>query len=412
MPALARLRPPASALSALRRLGAGLALPIAALPAAGLMLRLGQDDLLGRFTAAHTTAQVLSAAGAAVLDQLPLLFAVGIALGVPTRTEDRATPVLACLVSYLVLARTVLALNPHADAPATAPARWPYGALAGIAAALLALGVLALLRRRPRTPQVLVFAAVALTAAAAGVLMGAAWPAVEDVLARTAAALARHSVAGGAAFGLANRLLLPLGLHQVPSATLWFVAGDCGAGIHGDIPCFFQRHDPRAGTFMSGFFPIAMAGLPAAALAMWRSAHPAQRRRTAQLLLPAAAMSALTGVTEPIELAFAFTAFPLYVAHALLTASSLALANALDIHAGFVFSAGALDWALNYPIAHRPLLLLPLGALYAAAYYTLFRFAITRFDLRTPGRHPGAHDNPAPATEEPQPRRPEGDPAP
>lgn len=148
---------PTTLTARLRRMGQGIALPIAAMPAAGLLLRLGQDDLLGRYPALHTTAAVISGAGSAVLDYLPALFAVGIALGL-NRAKDAAGPVLACLISYLILAKVVLVLNPlpadHLDAP---PGRWPYGALAGIVGALLAMAIWKRVttgrRRIPRSPR-------------------------------------------------------------------------------------------------------------------------------------------------------------------------------------------------------------------------------------------------------------------
>lgn len=181
------------------------------------------------------------------------------------------------------------------------------------------------------------------------------------------------------------------------NAVVWFLTGDCGNGIKGDVPCFIQAHDPDAGVFLTGFYPVALAGLPAAALAMWRCAHPDQRRRVGALLLPAAILCAVTGVTEPIELTFVFVAPVLFVIHAVLTGLSLALVNLLEIRHGFVFSAGGLDYLFNYSIATRPLLLLPIAAAYGAIYYFLFRWAITRFNLRTPaGPPPNRPRTPAP----------------
>ncbi|GAA3711699.1 PTS transporter subunit EIIC [Streptomyces sp. NEAU-PBA10] len=385
---------PTTLVARLRRMGQGIALPIAAMPAAGLLLRLGQDDLLGRYEHLHTAAAVISGAGAAVLDYLPALFAVGIALGL-NRTKDVAGPVLACLISYLVLAKVVLVLNPlpadQLDAP---PARWPYGALAGIVGALLALAIWKRVTTgRRRVPPFAAYGIVAVAAIAAGSLLGLAYPAVERVLTAAAAAVSDNAVLGGGIFGFLNRILGPIGLHQPLNAVVWYLTGDCGDGIKGDVPCFIQQHDPDAGVFMGGFFPVYMAGLPAAALAMWRSALPEHRRRVGALLLPAAAICCLAGVTEPIELTFAFVAFPLYIVHAVLTGLSLAIVNLLDIHSGFVFSAGAIDYVLNYSISQRPLLLLPLALAYGALYYAIFRFAITRFDLRTPGRTPAPPDD-------------------
>lgn len=387
----------------LRRVGQGLSLPIAAMPTAGLMLRLGQEDMLGRISSLHQAAAVLSGAGAAVLDFLPLLFAIGLAFGL-NQSPDTASRVLSSAVAYLILARTVLVLNP-ADKPDTPLAQQPYGALLGIIGALLAMATWKVVDRWRRTlPVFAVYSLIAVASVAAGALLGFVWPAVDEALTVSATAVSDHSVIGGAAFGTLNRLLVPIGIHHLPSTVVWYMAGDeCGEGLRGDVPCFFTARDPEAGIFLGGFFPIVLFALPAAALAMWRSAPPgARRRQAAALLLPAAALCAATGITEPIELAVAYSAPVLYVIHAILTGVSLAVVNALDIHAGFVFSAGAVDYVLQLPLATRGLLLLPIGVIFGAVYYVLFRWAISRFDLPTPGR-----GNPDPAADT---STPHGDP--
>jgi N-acetylglucosamine PTS system EIICBA or EIICB component len=381
-----------------QRIGRALALPVAALPAAGFLLRLGQDDLLGRWAPLHTLAAVCSAAGSAVLDYLPLLFALGIGLGLP-RSKDRTGPVLACAVAYLILARTVMVICPLPPGqPDNAPARWPYGALAGIVAGLLATAVWRFVDSR-RIPAFAGYGLVAVTAAGSGWLLGLAYPTVNHALTSFASSVSHHPVIGGGLFGTLNRLLLPLGLHQVPNTVVWWLTGSCSGGaVTGDIPCFLH-HDPHAGVFMTGFFPIAMFALPAAALAMWRAAPVDQRRAAAQILFPAAAVSLLFGITEPLEFAFAYVAVRLYVVHAVLTGLSLAVVNAMGIHDGFVFSAGLADYAFNWHLATKPLLLLPIGVVYAVLYYALFRVAITKFDLPTPGRLP--RGRPPAATESP-----------
>ena len=201
-------------------------------------------------------------------------------------------------------------------------------------------------------------------------------------------ALSRGIVgAGGAglfAFGVLNRLLLVTGLHHVLNNIAWFVVGDYH-GTTGDLRRFFAG-DPSAGAFMSGFFPVMMFGLPAACLAMYRSALPARRKAVGGMLLSLALTSFLTGVTEPIEFTFMFLAPVLYAIHAVLTGMSMALMQALGVHLGFGFSAGLFDYVLNFGKATRPLLLLPVGAVYFALYYALFRVAIVKLDLKTPGR--------------------------
>jgi PTS system N-acetylglucosamine-specific IIC component len=146
---------------------------------------------------------------------------------------------------------------------------------------------------------------------------------------------------------------------------------------------------------MTGFFPIMMFALPAAALAIWHEAKPQNKKLVGGIMLSAALTAFLTGVTEPLEFAFLFVAYPLYVIHAILTGTSLALVNALDIRDGFGFSAGLIDFLLNLGIATRPLLLIPIGLGYAAVYYLLFRFVIRRWNLRTPGREDDADERQA-----------------
>jgi PTS system N-acetylglucosamine-specific IIC component len=148
----------------------------------------------------------------------------------------------------------------------------------------------------------------------------------------------------------------------------------------------FTAGDPNAGRLTSGFYPILMFGLPGAALAMIREATAAQKKVAVGILSAAGLTAFLTGVTEPLEFAFMFVAFPLYVIHALLTGTSLALVNALGIKDGFGFSAGLFDYALNFNIATKPLLLIPIGLAYAVLYYFLFRFVIRKWNLKTPGR--------------------------
>lgn len=367
-----------------QRLGQSLALPVAALPAAGLLLRAGQPDLLGRWRPLSTLATVCSAAGSGILDNLPLLFALGIGLGLP-RGRDRTGPVLACAVAYLVLAHTLLALCPiPAGQPDNVPTRWPYGALGGLIAGLLAVYVWQWVERR-RIPAFAGYALVAVIAAGSGWVLSLAYPAVNRGLTAGASATAHHAVIGGGMFGFLNRILIPVGLHQVPNTVVWWLTGKCRGGVTGDIPCFLHG-DPHSGIYLSGFFPIAMFALPAAALAMWQCAPPDQRRAAAQILLPAAVLSFAFGITEPMEFAFCYIAFRLYFIHAVLTGTSLALVNWLGIRDGFIFSAGCADYLFNWDLATKPLWLLPIGAAYAVVYFLLFRFAIVRYNLPTPGR--------------------------
>ncbi|MFY8143421.1 MAG: PTS transporter subunit EIIC, partial [Caulobacter sp.] len=174
------------------------------------------------------------------------------------------------------------------------------------------------------------------------------------------------------------------GLHHILNNVVWFILGDFN-GVTGDLNRF-AAGDKTAGAFMSGFFPVMMFGLPAACLAMLHTARPERRKAVAGMLGSLALTSFLTGVTEPIEFTFMFLAPVLFAIHALLTGLSMALMNMLDVKLGFGFSAGLFDYVLNFNKATRPLLLIPVGLVYGALYYGVFRFAILRFDLKTPGR--------------------------
>jgi len=221
------------------------------------------------------------------------------------------------------------------------------------------------------------------------VLVSFLYPAFNSGLTNLGEWVTRNDVLGGFVYGTANRLLIPLGLHHILNNPPWFIFGNFtgtdGVVYHGDIQRFLHG-DPTAGTFMTGYFPIMMFALPAAALAIWQEAKPVQKKAVGGIMLSAALCSFLTGVTEPLEFAFMFVAWPLYLIHAVFTGTSLALVNALGIKDGFGFSAGLFDYALNFNIATKPLLLIVIGLGYAAIYYFTFRFVIRKWNLRTPGR--------------------------
>ena len=198
-------------------------------------------------------------------------------------------------------------------------------------------------------------------------------------------------VLSAALFGLINRALIPVGMHQFVNSVAWFQLGDftnsAHVVVHGDLTRFFAG-DPTAGQFMSGFFPIMMFGLPAAALAMAHTARPERRKAVLGLMVSLALTSFFTGITEPIEFSFMFIAPLLYAVHAVLTALSMAVTWALGVHAGFTFSAGAIDYGLNWNLSTKPWLIVPIGLVFGVIYYVVFRFAIIKFDLPTPGREP------------------------
>ncbi|WP_083955879.1 PTS transporter subunit EIIC [Tersicoccus phoenicis] len=377
----------------LQRFGRSLMLPIAALPAAGLLLRLGAPDLIGAVPGLETVGSVISAAGGALFDNLPLLFAVGIAIGW-ARKADGSTA-LAAVVGYLVLAGVFKVMSPIVLAGQKATdgtqAVINFGVLGGIVVGLVAA---TLWQRfyRTKLPDYIGFfggrrLVPILTAVATlviGVVLSLVYPLFNTGLTAVGNAVQDNAVIGGGIYGVLNRLLIPLGLHHIINSVVWFLIGDYN-GVHGDLNRFFAG-DPNAGLFMTGFFPIMMFALPAAALAIWHEARPSQRKIIGGVMLSTGLTSFITGITEPLEFSFMFVAWPLYVIHAVLTGTSIALVNALGIHHGFSFSAGAIDFLLNFGKSTGGIWLIPIGLGYAVIYYVVFRFVIRRWNLRTPGR--------------------------
>lgn len=391
-------------LAQLQRIGRSLMLPIASLPAAALLLRLGQPDMLGKDGLAGAwgdwllpVADALGAAGNALFANLPLLFALGVAVGY-ARKSDGSTG-LAALIGYLVFKGVSDALSPYVLGVAAAGEKQQlinYGVLGGIVMGLIA-ALLYQKYSRIKLPAYLAFfggrrfvpivtAGMAVIVAVVGALV---YKGFDSGLTSVASWVTGSTIIGAFVYGTLNRLLVPIGLHHLLNSLPWFQFGaytDASGKVwSGDIARFLHG-DPTAGTFMTGFFPIMMFALPAAALAFVHTAKPGKRKVIAGIMGSAALVSFVTGVTEPLEFSFIFLAYPLYAIHAVLTGTSLALVNWLGIHDGFGFSAGAIDYLLNFRIATHPLWILPIGLAYGVVYYFLFRFVIVRWNLRTPGR--------------------------
>ena len=379
-------------------------LPIAVLPAAGILLRLGQDDLLGRIDAPVIGPffVAMSAAGGALFTNLPLLFAVGVAIGF-ARKADGSTA-LAAAVGYLVMQAVFETMSPIVLAgeldKSGAQAQINYSVFAGIVVGLVTAWLfdryhtivlpsyLGFFGGRRFVPIVVSLACLFLAFA-----MSYFYPIFDAGLTGLGKFIGGSGALGAFVYGFANRMLIPLGLHHIVNSYVWFLYGDYqkpdGTVVTGELTRF-AAGDHTAGILTSGFYPILMFGLPAAALAMIHVANKKQKRLALGILTAAGLTAFLTGVTEPLEFAFMFVAFPLYVIHALLTGLSLAVAYLLDIHLGFSFSAGLIDLLLygTAPAAHNVGLLVGVGLAFAVLYYLLFRFAILRWNMRTPGREP------------------------
>ncbi|MED5049930.1 PTS transporter subunit EIIC [Bacillus siamensis] len=215
-------------------------------------------------------------------------------------------------------------------------------------------------------------------------IFGFVWPPIQSVITSFGEWMIGLGGIGAGIYGIFNRLLIPFGLHHVLNNIFWFQFGDFH-GKTGDLARFFAK-DPTAGTYMTGFFPIMMFGLPAACLAMIAAAKPSKRKATAGMMIGLALTAFITGITEPIEFAFMFLSPLLYGVHALLTGFSLFIVNILGIRSGFSFSAGAIDYLISYGIAEKPLLLLVVGLCYAVIYFAVFYVLIKSLNLKTPGR--------------------------
>jgi PTS system N-acetylglucosamine-specific IIC component len=381
-------------------LGKSLMLPIALLPAAGILLRLGQPDLLGRIDAPIIGPffDAMSAAGDGIFANLPLLFAVGVAIGFAKKADGSTA--LSAVAGYLVIAAVFKTMSPVV-LPGVMDASGKqvminYSVFAGILVGL----VTAVLFDRYHTiqlPSYLGFFGgrrfVPIVVSVACLILGFGlsyfYPIFDAGLTSVGQFIGGSGAFGAFTYGFANRMLIPVGLHHILNTYIWFIYGNyqtpAGNVVTGELTRF-AAGDTTAGLLTSGFYPILMFGLPAAALAMIHMANKKQKKIAFGILGAAAITAFLTGVTEPLEFAFMFVAWPLYLLHAVLTGTSMALVNALGLKDGFGFSAGAIDYVLNFTTATHPLALLAVGVGYGVVYYVLFRVVIRRFDLATPGR--------------------------
>ncbi len=363
-------------LGGFQKLGKALMTPVAVLPAAALLLRLGAKDVFN--------IPWMEAAGSAIFGNLALIFAIGIAVGFAE--ENNGVAGIAATVGYFVLTKVATSFDEKIN----------MGVLAGILMGVLA-GKLYNKYKAIKVPDFLGFFGgkrfvpiiTSFYALILGVIMGYVWPLIQNGLNAFGNAVAGAGAFGAFIFGFFNRLLIPFGLHHVLNTLFWFQFGEftdaAGKVVNGDLNRFFAG-DPNAGTYMTGFFPIMMFALPAACLAMITTAKKENKKTVAGMLLGIAFTSFLTGITEPIEFTFMFLSPILYVIHALLSGIALALTAALGVKSGFGFSAGLIDYVLSFGIASKPILLLIIGLIFGAIYYFIFVFMITKLDIPTPGR--------------------------
>ncbi|MFE0104045.1 PTS transporter subunit EIIC [Streptomyces sp. NPDC059009] len=406
-------------LPGLQKMGRSLQLPIAVLPAAGILNRLGQPDVFGADGLGWTNvAKVFAAAGGSLLDSslgLPLLFCIGVAIGMAKKADGSTA--LAAVAGFLVYYAVLRAFPDDCPADTTfsgagmwsgvcvaedgTVAQAAYqnpGVFGGIIMGLLAaffwqryhrvklVDWLGFFNGRRLVPIIMAFVGLVF----AGICVWI-WPPIGDALTSFSKWLVDLGWLGSGIFGVANRALLTIGMHQFLNTFVWFQFGDFtkpdGTVVHGDINRFLAG-DHTAGQFTSGFFPIMMFALPAAALAITHCARPERRKVVGGMMLSVGLTSFVTGITEPLEYSFLFIAPLLYAIHAVLTGVSMAVTWALGVKDGFSFSAGLIDYVINWSLATKPWMIIPIGLCFAVVYYVLFRFAIQKFNLPTPGREP------------------------
>ena len=355
--------------------------PIAVLPIAALLLRFGFGDIFD-----GQSAEIMKAAGDAVFGNLDLIFGIGIAYGLAKNHDGAAA--LAGAIGVLIAKDVYQAIDDSVN----------MGVFIGIIIGVLA-GALYNRYHNIKLPDFLGFFGgkrfvpiiTAVVSIFVGVLAGYYWHYIQNGIDTFSNAIIGLNEIGTFIYGTLNRLLIPLGLHHILNSLFWFQIGDyeyVQAGktliAHGDLHRFFAG-DKSAGIYMAGFYPVMMFGLPALGLAMYLNTPKSKRKEVGAILAGVAFTSFLTGITEPFEFLFLFAAPLLFVAHALLTGLSLALAQALGILDGFGFSAGFIDYVINYKLATKAILIIPLGLFIALLYfivgYTLLKlFKINLFE--------------------------------
>ncbi|WP_174616135.1 N-acetylglucosamine-specific PTS transporter subunit IIBC [Virgibacillus ihumii] len=396
----------------LQNLGRSLMLPVAVLPAAAILVGIGNYIL--QFVDGSTIGTFIKNGGLAIIDNLAMIFAVGVAIGMSKNKDGAAA--LSGLVGFLVVTTLLntekVASLQGIEASSVNPA---FGNIENVFIGILSGLVAAMAYNRfsdVRLPDAFAFFSgkrlVPIMTAAIMFLASAVlffvWPVVYSALVSFGETISGLGAVGAGLYGFFNRLLIPTGLHHALNSVFWFDV----AGIN-DIANFWSGEGEKGitGRYLAGFFPIMMFGLPAAALAMYHTAKTKRKKQTASLMLAAGFASFFTGVTEPLEFSFMFLAPALYVVHAILTGLSLFVAAFFQWTAGFSFSAGLVDYTLSFvaPMAKEPYMLIVQGLVFAVIYYFLFRFLIVKFNLKTPGREDDAdletEDEDADAAEEP-----------
>ena len=361
----------------LQRVGKALMTPIAVLPVAAILLRFGFGDI--PFITGDI-ANIMKVAGDAIFSNLDMLFAIGIAYGLAKNNDGAAA--LAGAVGLLISKAVYLQIDKELN----------MGVFIGIIIGILA-GFLYNRFHTVKPPEFLGFfggkrfvpIVTALASILVGVIAGHYWHYAQSAIDAFSNSIIGLNEVGGFLYGTLNRLLIPLGLHHILNSVFLFQVGDYsyvkdGVTVvaNGDLHRFFAG-DPKAGVYMAGFYVTMMFGLPSLALAIYATTPREQKQKAGAILLGVALTSFLTGITEPLEFLFLFVAPLLFVAHAILTGLAVGVAYLFDIHHGYGFSAGFIDYVINYKLATNPLLILPLGLAFGFIYFVVSYYIIKIF---------------------------------
>jgi glucose PTS system EIICB or EIICBA component len=378
----------------LQKIGKSLMLPVSVLPIAGILLGVGSADLSW---IPSSVSQVMAEAGGSVFSNMPLIFAIGVALGF---TNNDGVSALASVVAYGIMSKTMIVVAPWVlgltPAEIEAQHLTDTGVLGGIIAGIIAASMFNRFYRI-KLPEYLGFFAgkrfvpiiSGLIAIFVGIILAFIWPPIGTAIQRFSewAAYQNPAVAFGI-YGVVERGLVPFGLHHIWNVPFQMQVGEyvnsAGQVFHGDIPRYMAG-DPTAG-MLSGGFLFKMFGLPAAAIAIWHSARPENRVKVGGIMISAALTAFLTGITEPIEFSFMFVAPILYVIHAILAGLAFVICILLGMRDGTSFSHGLIDFIVLSGNSSKLYLFPIIGILYAITYYSIFRFLIVKLNLKTPGR--------------------------
>ena len=387
----------------LQKIGKSLMLPVAVLPAAGILYGIGYWIDPSGWGANSVLAAFCIKAASAIIDQIPILFAIGVSVGMAK--DHDGTSALAGLVSFLMittlLSTGAVAMYKGVDA-SEVPAAFGkiQNAFIGILAGIIGSSCYNRFKDT-KLPDWLAFFSgkrsvaivTAIVSAVTAAILYFVWPVIFAALVAFGKAILGLGAIGSGIYAMLNRALIPLGLHHALNAVFWFDTANIN-----DLGLFWSGADGAVkgvtGQYMTGFFPVMMFGLPAGALAMYHTAKDSKKKAAASLLLAGSLASFFTGITEPLEFAFMFMAPGLYLVHAVLTGISAVICTLLPLRLGFNFSAGFVDYILSFkaPMAVNPLLLIPVGLVFGVIYYFVFRFVITKWDLKTPGREEDEED--------------------